>query len=316
MKVYVHGNCQAPAIASMIANDFPQWDVFSYEVFGDDIIGPSIDHYYELARTADIIISQPIHLNYRGRDDLSLSWLRNAAKRSAHFVVYPSMYFDGQLIGWRSIGIPAYGMDYHDLLLVHLTNIGLGVDRIAALLLDEHLYTDEFISSEINLSISEMQRREAVDNVDIPLSPHLMKYGNSVQIFHAINHPYRSVFAYVANEILKSLGYKASIDARGRECLPFPHVPLPPAVTRYLRQRKLTVEWSIESEENYHFPKELLSRIQYYERAITHLRKYPRDHLLGCLRAPLVRPFLERLAAFNSRLPGIGMWTAKDRAVA
>lgn len=31
--VYVHGNCQARAIAQMLAPAFPEWDITYYEVF-------------------------------------------------------------------------------------------------------------------------------------------------------------------------------------------------------------------------------------------------------------------------------------------
>ena len=133
MRVYIHGNCQGPAIADMIRGQLPDWDVSSYEVFAANIL-EEIEHYYELVKTADIIISQPIHGTYRDRGDLSIEWIRATAKPSAQIVVYPSMFFEGQLVSCRSVNVPGYGMDYHDMLLFHFAAIGLREDRISALL--------------------------------------------------------------------------------------------------------------------------------------------------------------------------------------
>src|ERR1700733_5636280 len=107
MLVYIHGNCQARAIAEMLAPVFPQWEVPYYEGFQQNIID-EIEDYHALVARADIIIAQSIHRGYRDRDDLSLDWVRSAAKPGTPVITFPSMYFGGQLVGWTSLPIPDY----------------------------------------------------------------------------------------------------------------------------------------------------------------------------------------------------------------
>src|SRR5271166_333094 len=159
MQIYIHGNCQGPAIASLIKLQFPEWDIAAYEVFSEKIIN-EIDRYHQYVETADIIIAQPIHDGYREREDLSLNWVKSAAKPSAQFVIFPSMFFDGQLVGCQGLKIPAYGMPYSDTLFVHLTCAGLDLPDILRILLADDLYSDEFMDNEVAASINEMIRRE------------------------------------------------------------------------------------------------------------------------------------------------------------
>ena len=314
MRVYVHGNCQAPAIASLIAGQFPNWRVDSYEVFTQTITD-QIDAYHDIVAQADIIISQPVHDGYRDRQDLSLSWVRSAAKLGAALVVVPSLFFDGQLVGWRSVAIPGYGMPYQDMLVLHCAAMGMAADRITTIVLDQELYPDSFISSEIKLSIEEMRRREAGDGIDIQFSPFLERYGYRAPLFHVINHPCRPSLAYVANETLAHLGYPATVPFAGPECLRYPHVPLTACVRRFLRARAGgPSEWEIDDGERYHLPtKALLTPAEYCMRVVNHLRPHRREELLQQLQDGHVRPFLERLADKVPGIPGIGMWRAARR---
>jgi hypothetical protein len=188
MRLYVHGNCQAPAIASLIAGQRPDWEIASYEVHVQKIVDET-ETYRDLVRHADLIISQPVHDGYRDRDDFSLNWIRAAAKPGATLVVFPSMFFDGQLVGWKSVNIPGYGMPYQDMLTLHCAALGISSSRTAAIVLDEELYPESFIAQEIKLSVAEMRRREGSDEIDIHFSPFLECYGEVTPLFHVTNHP-------------------------------------------------------------------------------------------------------------------------------
>jgi Polysaccharide biosynthesis enzyme WcbI len=309
MHVYVHGNCQGPALAGLLSERFPEWQITSYEVFGQKIID-EVDRFHSLVKNADIVISQPVHDGYRGRQDLSLNWIRAAANPSAALIVIPSMFFDGQLIGCRSIKVPAYGMDYHDALLLHLFAAEIEQARLHEILLSEDLYSWDFIQREMDLSLSEMRRREAADGVDVPLSPFVEKYYLTMQLFHVINHPCRPALAYVANEICAHLGYSGGISAAGKECLPFPHVPFHPSVARFIRhQEGKPTGWDFGDLDLYHLPSERLAPADYLSKAIEHLNKYAKNDLRDYLKErPHVRSFLERVAVSMPSLPGIKIW--------
>lgn len=197
----------------------------------------------------------------------------------------------------------------HDMLLFHLATIGLHPERVVALLLDEDLYSEAFILQEIALAVGEMQRREATDQIDVPLSPFLEEYGRQAQLFHIINHPCRPALAYMTNAVLRHLGYPANVPDSGRRYLLYPHVPLAPSVARFLRRQNAhPAGWPVEDREKFHLPKATLDRTDYYTRAVADLRQYPTDQLMACLNDHHVKPFLARLAAANPALPGVDMW--------
>jgi hypothetical protein len=292
----------------MISAEFPDWDVSSYEVFNKTII-EQIDQYRNVVSMADIIISQPIHDGYRSREDLSLNWIRSTAKPHAALVVFPSMHFEGQLVGWRSVSIPGYGMPYHDMLLFHLAAMGLSTTRIAAILLDNDLYSDPFIAQEIALSVSVAQRREAVDLIDVPISPFLEEYGQRTQLFHIINHPCRPALAFVANAVLRRLGYNSKVATSGRGYLPFPKVPLSPSVNLFLRRRNTHPKgWPTQDEERFHLPKAILTREEYYTRAVDDLKRFTPAELTACLKDHRSHAFLSRVATANPNLPDMHMY--------
>jgi len=311
MRVYVHGNCQAPAIASLLAAQFPEWEVSSYEVFTQKIIDEA-DAYRDSVMSADIIISQPIRDNYREREDLSLAWIRSQAKPGSPVVVFPSMFFDGQLVGWRSVAFPGFGMPYLDMLVLHCAALGMSAERTAAIVLDDDLYSDPFIAQEISLSIAEMRRREIADDIDIPLSPFLDQFGTTTPLFHVTNHPYRQAIAYITNAILAYLGLSGKVPMTGDECLRFPHVPLAGSVRRFLRKNGGgDPAWEVPEPDKYLLPDgHRYPCVEYCDLVVTHLRSYQRKELLDALRQPHVRPFLQRLADTVPTIPGIELHRA------
>lgn len=307
MRVYVHGNCQARAIGGLLEAHYPAWEVSSYEVFTQKILD-EIERYHEVVATADIIISQPVHDGYRGRDDLSLNWIRSHSKPNAEIIIFPSLFFTGQLVGWNSVEVSGFGMPYHDLLTLHCAALGMGAERVAGIILDPELYPESLIADEIRISIEEMRRRESGDGIDVHLSPFLARYGELTPLFHIINHPGRPVLAYITNSILSRLGFAATVPFTGPECIPIPHVPLHASVRRFLEARGGKPEWPYEDDERFHLPTDKFTPGEYCGRVIAHLRSFPREELMKALGEPHVRPFMRRLAAAIPTIPEIDMW--------
>ena len=200
-------------------------------------------------------------------------------------------------MGLRGSQIPAYGMAYHDTLLMSMVAAGKSLDECKAMLLDDELYPPEFIEMEIAISIQEMQRREEGDLIDIKFSPFLLEFALAGQVFHVTNHPCRPALAYVANRILRQLGYKGDVPSVGKELIPFPHVPVPPPVRSYLNaQGHLNGEWRLENEDLYHLPSGNLTRQEYIVLAYEHLCRYDQAQLEASLNERPIRNFLERFA--------------------
>lgn len=287
------------------------WEIRSFEVFANQIVG-HIEEYYEIVATSDLVISQPIHNGYRDRDDLSLSFIRKSVKPGARVIVFPSMHFEGQLIDCRSLPIRAHGMDYHNILLVHLTASGLPLSEILQIVADPHLYPPSFIASERERSISEMRRREIDDAVDVGLSLFLEAFAHRTQIFHTINHPCRPALIWMTRRILERLGQTPRVDVppiRGPWPIPSPHIPLPPPVARALPPADPALkDWIVEDGHLYHYEDKKVSPDSYYSDAITDLRCHSSESLVGFLCEPPAKSFLGRLARVRPDIPGIGFW--------
>jgi Polysaccharide biosynthesis enzyme WcbI len=313
MLVYVHGNCQARAIAEMLAPVFPQWDVAYYEVFQQNVID-EIERYHTLVADADVIIAQPIHRGYRDRDDLSLEWVRSAAKPGTPVVTFPSMYFGGQLVGWTILPIPDYEMRYHDTMLVKLALSRLTIPEITKELLSPTLYSEAFIATEIELSIAELRRREREDAVDVLLSPFLERFGMQVPLFHVVNHPCRPALAYVASGILGRLGYMHTVPETGEDHIRYPHIPCSPSVERFFaRRRNDAPMWRVQDGGRYQFPKESLDPQDYIAGAVNQLRGYTNEILQSCVDDNRAKPFLARAKAAE---PGLrNPISLEDRAM-
>jgi hypothetical protein len=292
MLVYVHGNCQAPPLAAMLREVYPEWRIDSYECFNTKIVD-EIERYREIVASADILLSQPIHDGYRGRDDLSLSFLRAHARPGAALVVIPSLHFDGQLVSWRSVGFPGHGMDYHDMTLFQLAASELDAEAVVDILMDEALYPETFVAREIEIALAETQRREREDGVDAKAADYIAERVRAEPLFHVINHPARSLLAHVANSALGCLGQPRRVASEGEDLLPIPHVPLAPSVARAL---------GLDVDAHFLLPGERLTRPDYYRRAVQAVRALPGARRAEGLRHPAALPFLNRLA---QAVPGL-----------
>lgn len=311
MRIYVHGNCQAPAIARLIKEACPEWQVNSFEVFANPIV-ENQDEYHRTLKLADVVVSQPVHDGYRGRDDLSLSYVRAAVRPGVPVLVFPSMHFEGQLVGCRSMRVRGYAMDYHDVLLVHLASTELSVAEISAIHDSTDLYPPEFVVSEMNLSLSEAREREKADGVDILFSPFIEEFMRRVQIFHAINHPGRPALVWMARRILSRIGWPdsaAALPFAGPSCILFPHIPCSSSVTKVLSGPGTDLnDWEVGPKDMYKFVNESLTRQEYCSKAVQHIRCYSPNEMVDLLLNPRPKSFLGRLAEARPDLPGIDFW--------
>ncbi len=307
-RVYLHGNCQARGLSTLFSELFPNWRVDYYEVFGPTIL-PEIDRYRRLVTQADVVIAQPVRANYRERTDLSLAWIKESVRAGADVIVFPSMYFEGQLIGSHGLDIQAYGTEWHDALLTHLVAAGLDEAQVAAILSDEDLYDARFIASEIALSIETLRRREADDKIDVPLPPFLEQFATETVVSNTVNHPRRGAFLDIGSQILRKLALDVRIPAAGQEYLPFPRIPCLPAVARFLGSAtRKHPEWAVQDEDHYLLAEGLLTRAQYWNKQVALLKSHSGDALLAMLRRSKANGFMTRLARARPDLPAMEIW--------
>jgi hypothetical protein len=307
MDVHIHANCQAIPIAGMLREADPDWRVTWFEVHGPEII-EHFDEHCARIRTADLVISQPIHQGYRDREELSIDWIRDHIRPDATLLVVPSMHFSGHHPGLD--GLPLTGLPFlSNLLAAHLVASGCASDDAVRLLLSDNLLSDAEIDTEIQTSLDETTRRETEDHIDIRIGPFLAKHCRTRTLFHIQNHPLRETAAFVANQILARLGQPARVPIEGRDYQHATHVPPLPSVARYLRVHG-EEDVDIETDEVVQLPGfPPMTQIEYYKLITERLTTFSPEEVFDAVRHrwPTVQ-LLTRLARQGSSIPGIARW--------
>lgn len=307
MKVHIHANCQAVPLAGMLHEVEPDWDISYFEVHADKII-ENIDDHRRHIRTADLVLTQPIHRNFRGRDDLSVDWIRENVRKDATLLVFPSMHFGAHHPGLD--GLPLAGLPFlSSLLAAQLVASGESPATATGRLLSDDLLSEAEVETEIQVSLNEMKRREFDDRMDVVISPFFEENCRARVMFHIQNHPLREAMVFIANQILDNVGRRARIPIEGRDYQPDVHVPPLPAVARYLRNRGGCLS-EAEAAERVLLPGyPVMTQEEYYGRMTEALAQYTPGEIYGVMEKcwPTVQ-ILRRLAEQDSAIPGIERW--------
>ena len=306
MDVHVHANCQAIPIAGMLREAYPEWNVTWFEAHGSEII-ERFDEHCSRIRSADLVLSQPIHRGYRNREELSLDWVRQNVRSGATLLVFPSMHFAAHHLGLD--GLPLQGLPFlSSLLAAHLVASGCDVEQTVSLLLGEDLLKDEEIETEIQASLDETKRREQEDKIDIWISPFMEANCRSRLMFHIQNHPLRETAAYIVNRVLQCLDLPRRVSNEGRDYQKETHVPPLPAVARFLRERggsDCDPAGGMVLLPGY----PTMTQTEYYGLIARCLVAFPAEEVFAVVAArwPTIQ-VLRRLAAQGSSIPGIDRW--------
>ena len=308
MKVHIHGNCQSYVLSAMLREICPEWEVTFFEVHADPIITQNAD-YRTAIMTSDIILSQPVHEGYRGRTDLSLNWIRDAAKPGAELIVIPAMHFDGHHLGFGTL--PGLGDLCTNAVAAHLIAAGVPAGAAVDMLLSEELFDAEFVQAEINLSLAEMVRRERDDKIDVPLSPFSGAFSGNVQMFHIVNHPSRPIYAYLLNKIMERLSIPGrDTTLAGQDYQSIPHIPMCRSVAYHCAARdgSMPAGTLLPALVHIHGHPPITQK-DYFSMMIAQLA----SHSTSAIRAAIhgawqSEAFLKRLAQKNPGFPKIDVW--------
>jgi hypothetical protein len=305
MRIHIHANCQAIPLAGMLNEAYPDWEISFFEAHAQPIID-QLDRYYEWVRTADVVLAQPIHDGFRGRDDLSLSWVRANIRPGGSLIVFPSMHFGAHQASWEMNPSPGF-----DLLAAHLVASGLQPADALRHLLSTDLLSDADIEREIEAAILETKRREIEDEMDVKISPFLEEHSRTRMLFHINNHPMRETAVFIANAILERMGFPRRVLVEGHDYQPNPHVAPLPAITRFLASRSgIMPDPGLYDTVLLHgIPGTPIS--VYYSQMIERLALVPAAELFASIagRWPTIQ-VLRRLAAHNSAIPDIERWVS------
>ena len=207
MRIYVHGNCQAPALADLIAQACGgAVDVISRQVYSIDLEAEGAAHIHDV-ETADVILTQPVADGYRGTDILSTSWMRARARKDAIFLVFPVIYHRGLLPQCFTLADYHTGrLAYHDAHALDYFLMGEGAEAFVRATNRSDFLPESFVLSELSRTTLELLRRERAFAVDLPVSDIIASRLMSGQPMYTVNHPSRTVMADLADRVLERLG--------------------------------------------------------------------------------------------------------------
>ncbi len=207
LKIYVHGNCQAPALGALLAEACgASVEVVTRQVFSIDL-ETEVEAYRRDVATADVILAQPVGENYRGTEILSTPWIRANARPDATVLAVPVVYHRGQLP--QCFPMTAWHNDrlaYHDAHALDYFLRGQDADRFVVDTSAADFLPTGFVSAELAQTTLELMRRETLASADINVSGVIASRLTTEQPLHAVNHPSRAVMCELADQVLHRLG--------------------------------------------------------------------------------------------------------------
>lgn len=220
MKIYVHGNCQAPALADLIAvAGGGSIEVASLQAYSLDLEADRLT-YLDLVTTSDVIITQPVSDLYRGVDWLSPKWIKTNARPDARVLVFPVVYHRGQIPQCFTLeGFHNGRLAYHD---AHALDYFLRGESADAFIEDtsrSDFLPDSFVLSELSRTMLELLRREHSAAADVSVSDIIASRLTTSQPLYTVNHPSKAVMGELAERVMRLIGRSEAIEYGGVDML-------------------------------------------------------------------------------------------------
>ena len=220
LKIYVHGNCQAPALGDLLAEACGSLaEVTTRQVYSLDLETEVGDYRRDVA-TADVILTQPVTPNYRGVDFLSSDWVKANARPDATVLTIPVIFHRGQLP--QCFPMTAWHDDrlaYHD---AHALDYFLNGKEADAFVDDTSagdFLPPGLVMGELSQTTLELMRREHAAGADVRASDVIASRLTTEQPLHTVNHPNRGVMCEMADQVLGRLGRTERASVEGTDML-------------------------------------------------------------------------------------------------
>ena len=222
MKIHIHGNCQAPALAEILAQACgPAVSVTNRQVFNLDLEQKrEVDAYRQDIDSADVVITQPVADGYRGTQLLSTRWIREHVKPTAQVLVIPVVYHRGQLPQCFTLSDYHDGrLAYHDAHAIDAFLTGTGLESFLWETSRSDFLPEVFVQAELARTSIELLRREREANVDVAASASIAHRLLTEQAMYAVNHPSRSILLEMSQHLLKLMGRSEQVQRDGIDML-------------------------------------------------------------------------------------------------
>lgn len=224
-RILLYGNCQLAAIKS-----FVQWPASAH-------VEHVIVHRTECtqaeitqkAASADVIVTQNVTDNYRGKGYLGTSFVLSHASPSCEIVILDTCHFSGYHPDARSLihnGIPVSSPSaYHHSTLLEYFKQGKSMDTFMQEVVDNPRYLSPAeVQAVVDASLAELRARaididKKVANDRRVFCVHVADYieGNyrTVQLFHTYNHPTHLLLTHLSERAARYLSARPQVIDRG-----------------------------------------------------------------------------------------------------
>lgn len=222
-NILFYGNCQTGGIKDIIYNCINHFNIVTIPCFADII---EKNTFLNHIKNADIIITQPIHNNYRGTDYLHTEFILKHANLSTKIIIFPSLHFNFYYFdyGYKFLNnneLLREPGDYHYYGLIECYKNSKSIsDFFNEFVNNVNLKTKEELENIANDSLNELKNRENEmlnyqnirDCYIIHSSEFILNNYKNKLLFFSVNHPTKYLFHDIAEKIINYLNLPQKID--------------------------------------------------------------------------------------------------------
>jgi hypothetical protein len=220
--ILFYGNCQVGAVQKTLnLQNFKEERIWC---FNTEI---SCFDFTNLIKKSDIIVTQPINDNYKGKSYLSTKYIIENCKNDCKIIIFDSCHFDFYYfdLTYKFLNpneLLVKPIDYHYNGMIDCFKNKLSIENYIHDYVDNiDLKTQDELEELANKSLNELKRRynetferyKTNDNVYIISTHDFIKenYKNKL-LFYSMNHPTKYLIQFICENIVNILRMKNNID--------------------------------------------------------------------------------------------------------
>ena len=221
MNILFYGNCQVFAVSNTL-NLSQDYNTFHISCFGDDI---NKEYFIDIIKKCNIIITQPIHDNYRNVEYLSTSYIKQHKIAECKLIIFDSCYFNFYYfdLTYKSFNndVLHKPIDYHYNQMIDCYNEHKSIEHyITHIVNNVDLKSSEELEMIAQNGLSDLLNRyklnqEKYNNVNMYIiSTHDYIYHNYKDklLFYSMNHPTKFIIQFICEQIIDILQIENTIN--------------------------------------------------------------------------------------------------------
>jgi hypothetical protein len=221
IQILFYGNCQTFAVKETLCLPLNAYKIIHISCHTTDI---NKEEFTNTIKHSKIIVTQPIHNNYRNKDYLSTNFIIENANPECQIIIFDSCRFDFYYVDLTykqfNNDILNEPIDYHYDKMIECYKNNHSIEYYTKTVVNnEELKTTEELETIANNSLEEMQKRYREnkekynkENVSIISIYEFVKNNyKNILLFYSMNHPTKYVIQYICQEIINILRIKNTI---------------------------------------------------------------------------------------------------------